>query len=54
MHLQPLYNRAEYIMNGTEDISEKLFKNGLCLPSGSSLLEKDQNKIIDIILSLLK
>lgn len=54
MHLQPLYNRAEYIMNGTEDISAKLFKIGLCLPSGSSLLEKDQNKIIDIILSLLK
>jgi pyridoxal phosphate-dependent aminotransferase EpsN len=52
MHIQPLYSRAEYIMNGTKDISAKLFKNGLCLPSGSNLLEKDQNKIIDIILSL--
>ena len=26
--------------------------NGLCLPSGSSLTEKDQSRIIDIILSL--
>ena len=31
----------------------QLFENGLCLPSGSSLSEKDQNRIIDIILSLI-
>jgi len=30
-----------------------LFINGLCLPSGSSLTEGDQVRIIDIILSLL-
>lgn len=54
MHLQPFYNSAEYITDGKEDISAKLFKNGLCLPSGSSLIEKNQNKIIDIISSLVK
>ena len=52
MHLQSLYNECEYISDH-RDVSAELFENGLCLPSGSSLSEKDQNRIIDIILSLL-
>ena len=54
MHLQPLYKGYEYVKAGDEDISAKLFQNGLCLPSGSSLSEGDQDRIIDIILSLLQ
>ena len=54
MHLQPLYNKCEYVSNDDRDVSAELFENGLCLPSGSSLSEGDQNRIIDIILSLLK
>ena len=53
MHLQPLYNEYEYVSNDDRDVSAELFENGLCLPSGSNLSEKDQNRIIDIILSLL-
>jgi len=52
MHLQPLYKGADYVsLDG--DVSKNLFENGLCLPSGSNLSEKDQNRIIDIILSLI-
>jgi pyridoxal phosphate-dependent aminotransferase EpsN len=54
MHLQPFYKGYEYVKAGDEDISAKLFQNGLCLPSGSSLSEGDQDRIIDIILSLLQ
>lgn len=54
MHLQPLYKGADYITQDNNDVSAKLFNAGLCLPSGSSLLEKEQDKIIDIILSLVK
>ncbi len=53
MHMQPLYKRFEYCKSGRKDISGKLFENGLCLPSGSNLSEQDQNRIIDIILSLV-
>ena len=53
MHMQPLYKKYEYIKNDDWDVSAELFENGLCLPSGSSLSEEDQNRIIDIILSLL-
>ena len=49
MHLQPLYKGCEYITVGQEDVSKRLFENGLCLPSGSNLSPKDQGRIIDII-----
>ena len=52
MHMQPLYKNCEYIKNDKIDFARRLFMNGLCLPSGSSLTEKDQSRIIDIILSL--
>ena len=51
MHLQPLYKEFEYFISDKGDISQMLFNNGLCLPSGTSLSINDQEKIIDIILS---
>ncbi len=42
MHLQPVFEKYPYY--GT-NISEKLFENGLCLPSGSNLTEDDRNRI---------
>jgi len=54
MHMQPLYENCEYVKSNARDVSAELFENGLCLPSGSSLSEEDQNRIIDIILSLMK
>jgi len=53
MHMQPLYQTADYISNGDNDNSRHLFEKGLCLPSGSSLNEKDQGRIIDIILDCI-
>lgn len=46
MHLQPVFADAPYY--GT-DISEKLFDNGLCLPSGSNLSDADRERIENII-----
>ena len=38
MHLQPVFEDLPFFGNG---ISENLFQNGLCLPSGSNLSELD-------------
>ena len=54
MHMQPFYKGYEYVMNGDKDVAKRLFEQGICLPSGSSLSESDQNRIIDIIFSMLK
>ncbi|MFZ4680435.1 MAG: aminotransferase class I/II-fold pyridoxal phosphate-dependent enzyme [Flavobacterium sp.] len=42
MHLQPIFKHAPYYGG---NISETLFKNGLCLPSGSNLLVRDKERI---------
>ena len=52
MHLQKLYNSFEYICT-EDDISKTLFETGICLPSGSSLKNFEQEKIIDIVISQL-
>ena len=53
MHLQPLYKDCEYITKDHLDISKELFEQGLCLPSGSNLCISDQNRVIEIILTVL-
>ena len=46
MHLQPVFeNYPSYINN----VSEQLFNNGLCLPSGSNLKQEDLKRVVDNI-----
>ncbi|MDF2515220.1 MAG: pyridoxal phosphate-dependent aminotransferase [Sphingobacterium sp.] len=42
MHLQPVFANASYY---GENIGERLFENGLCLPSGSNLREAEKERI---------
>lgn len=46
MHLQPVFADAPYY--GT-NVAEKLFDNGLCLPSGSNLSDDDRLRIEKVI-----
>lgn len=46
MHLQPVYQKEVSFSDST---SENLFKRGLCLPSGSNLMEQDLERIIKTI-----
>jgi dTDP-4-amino-4,6-dideoxygalactose transaminase len=50
MHLQPLFSCYEYYDN---EVSEKLFKNGLCLPSGSNITSLEKQRIKTSILKVL-
>lgn len=49
MHLQPVFKNAPYYGS---NISETLFKKGLCLPSGSNLSEQDKVRISMVIVNL--
>ncbi|SHM61704.1 DegT/DnrJ/EryC1/StrS family aminotransferase [Flavobacterium saccharophilum] len=42
MHLQPIFSKYPYY---GENIAEKLFENGLCLPSGSNLTDGERERI---------
>ena len=46
MHMQPVFAGAR--TRGGR-IAEGLFERGLCLPSGSSLLPEEQDRVIDIV-----
>lgn len=46
MHMQPVFKDCR-IVGGA--VSEQVFDKGLCLPSGSSLSDSDQNRVIDAI-----
>lgn len=48
MHLQPVFEKCPYY--GT-NVAESLFKNGLCLPSGSNLSESDKKRIANALQS---
>ena len=47
MHLQPLFQGCAYFPHGEkESVSDGLFQQGLCLPSGSNLSPEDQERVI--------
>jgi pyridoxal phosphate-dependent aminotransferase EpsN len=55
LHLQPLFDgRAYYPHRPDENISERLFATGICLPSGSNLQEEDQERVITCIRKKMK
>lgn len=48
MHLQPVFEQAPFYGDGT---AEKLFEQGLCLPSGSNLSQENLESVATIIKS---
>lgn len=46
MHLQPVFKDAPSFVNG---VSDRLFETGICLPSGSALMESDLKQITSVI-----
>lgn len=49
MHMQPIFSGCPYYGDGT---SERLFRDGLCLPSGTSLSFDDIDRVIKAIESM--
>lgn len=51
MHMQPVFHGYPFYGTG---IAEEMFKNGLCLPSGSNLSDEDRDRIAKAILNRLE
>lgn len=49
LHLQPLFKECR-VVGG--EVSEEIFSDGLCLPSGSSLSASDRERVLSELLSL--
>jgi dTDP-4-amino-4,6-dideoxygalactose transaminase len=50
MHLQPLFASAPTVGGA---VAERIFTTGLCLPSGSSLDDDDQSRVIAVVRDVL-
>lgn len=51
MHMQPVFSECTYLRG---QVSERLFRRGVCLPSGACLLKTEQDQIISIIKKCLE
>ncbi|MGO4940663.1 DegT/DnrJ/EryC1/StrS family aminotransferase [Fundicoccus sp. Sow4_D5] len=49
MHMQPFFAEYDYVGS---DVSEKLFENGVCLPSDTKMTDEDLERICGIIKGL--
>ena len=53
MHLQPVFKEYDFITTQeTGSTSEKLFKQGVCLPSDTKMTQEEQQKVINVIKKL--
>ena len=49
MHMQPFYEQYDFIGDG---VSDKIFENGVCLPSDTKMTDEDLDRVIEIIKGL--
>lgn len=46
MHMQPFFEKYDFVGEG---VSEKLFENGVCLPSDTKMNDEDLERVVEII-----
>ena len=54
LHLQPLFEGCKFYTHGEDNVvSERLFEQGICLPSGSNLTGEQQERVIKKVREVL-
>lgn len=54
MHMQPVFEKCDFIKVADEPVSKELFETGVCLPSDTKMTKEEQDKIVNIIKNLWK
>ena len=49
MHMQPVFEKYDFIGTG---VSEKIYDNGVCLPSDTKMTDEDLNRVCNVIKKL--
>lgn len=49
MHMQPFFAKYDYV---GRDVGEKLFENGICLPSDTKMTDEDLSRVVETIKKL--
>ncbi|MNO97709.1 putative pyridoxal phosphate-dependent aminotransferase EpsN [compost metagenome] len=54
LHLQPIFTGTDYFKHNSDiDISAEIFREGICVPSGTNMTNEDQCLVINQILNFL-
>ncbi len=53
MHRQPVFKGCEYVTAGNESVCDRLFDQGICLPSGSNMDPSEVARIVETLRGLL-
>lgn len=55
MHMQPVYQGRQFFHRANRlPVGERLFKNGICLPSGAAMGDEVQDRIIEVVRDCFK
>lgn len=54
MHLQPVFAQCGYYPHGAQSVSDRLFAQGVCLPSGSNMSDGQLERVAATIRGILK
>lgn len=52
MHMQPVFEKNDFISVNGEDVGQDIFSRGLCLPSDIKMTEEQQERVVKIIKEL--
>lgn len=53
MHMQPVFRQCQSFDHGDHSVSQALFEEGICLPSGSNMTDAQQDRIIEAVKKIL-
>lgn len=53
MHLQPVFGHCKYFPHPGKSVSDRLFEQGVCLPSGSNMSKSQIARIVDTVRKIL-
>ncbi|MFC7365189.1 MULTISPECIES: DegT/DnrJ/EryC1/StrS family aminotransferase [Bhargavaea] len=53
LHMQPVFEGQKFYPHAEYAVSEQLFATGVCLPSGTAMTIEEQQKVINLVRSIL-
>ncbi|MBE7101563.1 aminotransferase class I/II-fold pyridoxal phosphate-dependent enzyme [Bacillus cereus] len=54
LHMQPLFKGIKFYSHQKDnDVAKRLFEKGICLPSGSNMMDEDQWRVIQAIINII-
>ncbi|WP_300454574.1 aminotransferase class I/II-fold pyridoxal phosphate-dependent enzyme [Accumulibacter sp.] len=54
MHLQPVFAGCRYFTAGSDSVADRLFDQGLCLPSGSNMPSDHVDRVVSVLRKYLR